>query len=103
MGDALMKNDDPKIFDVVKIVDTEESRSLGLKGAEAVILGISEGEATKDKWFALRLGPDLPTVMISSSSVERTGRSVSRDSIYPGNTIRVSRTGEVLRDTQDGR
>jgi len=93
MGDALMKNDDPKIFDVVKIVDTEEFRSLGLKGAEA----------TKEKWFALRLGPDLPTVMISSSSVKRTGRSVSRDSIYPGNTIRVSRTGEVVRDTPDGR
>ena len=98
-----MENTGLRIFDVVRVRDTAEARSIGMVGREAVILGVSEDEGDRKKWFAIRIERDESAVMISSRSVEWTGRSVPRESVYSGETIRVSRAGEILGDaSRDG-
>lgn len=79
------------------IVETDETRSLELAGSEAVVLGFSEDEGTHEKWVLVQVG-DLPAAMLPSSSLERTGRALTRDQVYPGDKIRVTARGCSVHD-----
>ncbi|MCB2178220.1 MAG: hypothetical protein KQH57_20620 [Actinomycetales bacterium] len=92
-----MTRDEPSLLEIVVIGDTEVTRSLELAGAEAVVLGFSEDEGTNERWLAVQVG-DMPAVMLPSSSVKRTGRAVSRESIYPGEQLRITQEGSAVRD-----
>lgn len=91
---------EPVFFEIVIVSDSRDARALELVGAEAVVLGVSEDETTKEKWFAVQVG-DMPVVMLPSAGLKRTGRAVSRESIYRGERLRVSEVGSVLRDASD--
>jgi len=86
---------DPQILDIVRIGDSEEARELELVGAEGVVLGITEDEVTRARWFAIQVG-DMPTVMLAAHDVTPTGRSVPRESVYSDGRLRVSPKGRVL-------
>jgi hypothetical protein len=90
-----MTTPEPQFFDVVRIGDSDEARRLELNGAEGVVLGVSEDEATGEKWFLVRVG-DMPSVMLSSSDLTPTGRSVPRESIYSGESVRVTQKGRIV-------
>ena len=90
-----MASAEPQMLDVVEILDSDSARELELVGAEGVVLGLTEDETTDERWYAVQVG-DLPTVMLPASDLRLTGRSVPRESIYPGDRLRVSREGEVL-------
>ncbi len=90
-----MATPEPQFFDVVRIGDSDETRMLGLNGAEGVVIGVSEDEVTGEKWFVVGVG-DLPAAMFPSSVLTPTGRSVPRESIYSGESVRVSPEGKIL-------
>ncbi len=91
-----MTTPEPQFFDVVRIGDSDETRMLGLNGAEGVVIGVSEMRVTGEKWFRLDFA-DLPPVILSSRDLTPTGRSVPRESIYSGESVRVSQKGSVIR------
>ena len=74
------------------IVDTAETRVLEVANAEGVVLGIAEDDETGEVDFAVRVG-ELNTLMLRSDQVIPTGRSVPRETIYDGATLRVTRDG----------
>jgi len=86
---------EPQFFDIVRIGDSDDARKLGMNGAEGVVLGMSEDEVTGEKWYALMVG-DRPVATFPSSDLTPTGRSVTRESIYSGDSIRVSQKGKFL-------
>lgn len=90
-----MAGGEPRILDVVEILDSDSARGLELVGAEGVVLGVTKDETTDERWYAVQVG-DLPTVMLATTDLRLTGRSVPRESVYPGDRLRVSREGEVL-------
>jgi len=101
MGDALMRDGTPDLFEIVVIGDSDAARSLELVGAEGVVLGVSEDEESHERWFAVQVG-DMPAVMLPLGDLTRTSRSVPRSLVYPGDRLRVSDDGRILGDGVDG-
>jgi hypothetical protein len=96
-GLSLTSNEsaEPTFFDVVRIGDSDDARRLGMSGAEGVVIGMSEDEVTGEKWYCLAVG-DRPATTFPSSNLTPTGRSVPRESIYSGDSVRVSQDGRIL-------
>lgn len=92
-----MTSGKPRILDVVEVLDSESTRELELVGAEGIVIGLTEDDDTREHWFAVQVG-DLPAVMLARKDLRLTGRSVTRESIYSGDRLRVSREGEPLYD-----
>jgi hypothetical protein len=84
-----------QFYDVVRIGESDETRSLELVGAEGVMLGLSEDEATGEKWFVVQVGA-TPAVMLPSRELTPLGQSVPRTSLYLGDHVRVSEEGRVI-------
>jgi hypothetical protein len=91
---------EPQIYDIVQIGEPGDALTLEVAGAEGIVLGVSENEDTGERWFAVQVG-DLPVVMLPLNSLRLTGRSVSRGSVYSGDHLRVSKTGNILQSDRD--
>src|SRR5512143_1853681 len=97
MGDGPMTATGPRLFDLVRIGESDDARALELVGAEGVVLGRSEDATTGETWFAVQVG-GLPAVMLPSGNLIPTGRSVPPTSVYVGGHLRVSEEGRIIAD-----
>lgn len=89
MGDALTP-----VFshcDVVRTGADADTEQLGVSNKEGIILGISHTD--NDGYYAVSF--DGETVMLSGRSMTGTGRRVSRDEIYSGDSIVDPREGRA--------
>jgi len=87
----------PDFFDIVAVLDTEHTRSLGIAGEEGVILGKATEDETPDgdvvgygvhvNGLGYSVDPDM---------VSPTGRRARREHFCSGESIRVSVDGEYL-------
>lgn len=72
-------------FEIVEVLETTHAAALGVSGTRGVVLGISEGE--NETRYGVLIGDE--SYMLAVEDMRHTGESVSPESIYSGESIRV--------------
>ncbi|WP_159000958.1 hypothetical protein [Streptomyces sp. SBT349] len=73
-------------YEVVEVLQTADSVSLGVSGNRGVVIGLSAGES--EEVFAVLIGDR--TYMLGRSSLMQTGERADPASIYAGDVVRVT-------------
>jgi hypothetical protein len=86
-------------FDEVDVLETPTTLELEVSGERGIVVGVSEADG--ERFFAVSIEAVAGTVMLGAADVRATGRRVTRDDIYGGSTLRVTREGHVVDESAE--
>ena len=84
-------------YEVVKIVDSEDTRLWEIANKEGIVVGKAyEDDHVGGKVVGYDVSIDGESFSVDVDELTKPGRSVNREDLYSGESIRVSATGEYL-------
>jgi len=87
----------PDFFDVVIVLDSEQTRRRGIAGEVGVILGRStEDDSLNGRVVSYAVSVRDEVTMVDPELLSLTGRKADPEEFYPGESIRVSVEGDYL-------
>lgn len=88
-----------EFYDVVKVLPSDFTQSLGISGAEGVVVGIAEPESEGDPiWYSVLVGEETFSVVLVD--LEPTGVQLDRSDVHDGSAIRAVSEGNIIGGRQ---
>jgi hypothetical protein len=85
-----------EFYEIVRITTSDKTKELGVAGDEGAILGMAE-EPESGIWYTVLVGEQ--TYSIAEDELQPTGRSVTRDDLYDGSSLRATMRGDIIEES----